>query len=138
VTDNHDDERLLTPREAAEKFGVRVTTIARWAREGRLNPVRTPGGHRRYALSDLRRYLDRQPSEQSLVSAGRTEQDAVRLYAQGWSIRQIAQRFDMSYGATRRIILRHRPLRDRSGSEVIPRPGPAQRRSAPGAPDHGS
>jgi excisionase family DNA binding protein len=37
---------LLTPREVAEIFGVRTTTIARWARAGKLAPLRTPGGRR--------------------------------------------------------------------------------------------
>jgi excisionase family DNA binding protein len=43
-----DTDALLTPREVAELFGVRTTTIVRWAREGTLTPLRTPGGHRRY------------------------------------------------------------------------------------------
>jgi excisionase family DNA binding protein len=44
--DYPDHDQLLRPREVAEIFGVRTTTIARWAREGRLTPFRTPGGHR--------------------------------------------------------------------------------------------
>jgi excisionase family DNA binding protein len=43
------DDDLLTPREVAEMFGVRTTTIARWAREGKLTALHTPGGHRRYS-----------------------------------------------------------------------------------------
>jgi excisionase family DNA binding protein len=41
-------EELLRPREVADLFGVRTSTIAQWAREGKLTPLRTPGGHRRY------------------------------------------------------------------------------------------
>jgi excisionase family DNA binding protein len=49
---------LLTPREVAEIFGVRTTTIARWSREGRLTPIRTPGGHRRYTRAEICAVLD--------------------------------------------------------------------------------
>ena len=41
------------------------------------------------------------------------EQDAVRLYEQGWSIRQVAARIDCDYGVTRRILLRHTNLRNK-------------------------
>lgn len=48
------DAGLLRPAEVAELFGVRVPTVARWAREGRLGFVLTPGGHRRYPRTALR------------------------------------------------------------------------------------
>lgn len=41
-------EGLLTPAEVAALFGVSVTTIRTWAGEGRLTPVFTLGGRRRY------------------------------------------------------------------------------------------
>jgi transposase len=41
--------------------------------------------------------------------------DAVRLYDQGWSIRQVAEKFDCSYGAMRRILMKHTTLRNRGG-----------------------
>jgi predicted site-specific integrase-resolvase len=53
------NERLLTPREVARLFGVNTATIARRARDGRLTPLVTPGGHRRYTRTSLRRAHDR-------------------------------------------------------------------------------
>jgi excisionase family DNA binding protein len=98
------DDHLLTPREAADVFGVRTTTIARWAREGRLASFTTPGGHRRYRLGHVRALLDRdEPAEPDR----RTAEDAVRLYDQGWSIRQVAEKFDVDYSAMRRLLLRN-------------------------------
>ncbi|MGN8244553.1 MerR family DNA-binding transcriptional regulator [Cellulomonas soli] len=41
-------ERLLSPAEVAEQFGVDVRTVARWEHDGRLTAIRTLGGHRRY------------------------------------------------------------------------------------------
>lgn len=105
------DEVLLRPREVADLFGVRTTTIARWAREGRLAPVFTPGGHRRYRPADLRELLSsNEPGEKQVMIA-----DAVRLYEQGWSIRQVAARFECSYGSMRRILMRRVTLRTKSG-----------------------
>ena len=105
------DAALLTPREVAAMFGVRTTTIARWAREGRFAPLLTPGGHRRYRLGDVREVLGSvQPS-----AADRVADDAVRLYEQGWSIRQVADRFECSYGTMRRLLKSRVTLRTRGG-----------------------
>ena len=110
---NSPGEELLKPREVAEIFGVRTTTIARWAREGRLTPLRTPGGHRRYAWSGIRDLLNAE------TEPGTTEsfaEDAARLYQQGWTIRQVAERFGCGYGAMRRILGGRVVLRDRGGT----------------------
>ena len=45
---------LMTPAEAAAVLDVTPRTVARWAAEGRLLAVRTPGGHRRYRATDIR------------------------------------------------------------------------------------
>jgi excisionase family DNA binding protein len=50
-------DELLRPREVADLFGVRTSTIAQWAREGKLTPLRTPGGHRRYSRQEISRAL---------------------------------------------------------------------------------
>jgi excisionase family DNA binding protein len=99
--DYPDRDQLLRQREVAELFGVRTATIARWAREGRLAPFRTPGGHRRYSRDAVLRLLahDATPDEAEQQWA----EDAARLHDQGWSIRQVAERFDCGYGAMRRI-----------------------------------
>jgi excisionase family DNA binding protein len=103
---------LLRPQEAARLFGVRTATIARWAREGKLRPLLTPGGQRRYLRSEAESILCgaevHQPQEDM-------ERDAVRLYEQGWSIRQVADRFSLSYGAMRRILRTRTTLRTRGG-----------------------
>jgi excisionase family DNA binding protein len=88
---NPGDESLLRPREVAALFGVRPTTIARWAREGKLTPLLTPGGHRRYRHTDLREILGRDGrTEEEIMAEDEMAQDAVRLYEQGWNIRQIS------------------------------------------------
>ena len=45
---------LITSREAARLLGISQQTLNRAVREGRLQPaVVTPGGHRRFAMSEI-------------------------------------------------------------------------------------
>lgn len=46
-------ERLLTPGEVAQMFRVDPKTVTRWAANGRLGSIRTPGGHRRFRESEV-------------------------------------------------------------------------------------
>lgn len=46
---------LLQIGDAATLKGVSINTLRRWELEGKLIPVRTEGGHRRYRVSDLLR-----------------------------------------------------------------------------------
>jgi len=49
---------LLTAKEAARYLRVSMFTLSKIEREGGLVPYRTPGGHRRYSLRMLNRYLN--------------------------------------------------------------------------------
>ena len=53
-----DAEPLLTPREVAALFRVDPKTVTRWAKQGRLTSIRTPGNHRRYREAEVRAFLD--------------------------------------------------------------------------------
>lgn len=50
-------EDLLTTREAAALLGVGTTSIKRWADQGLLRCVKTPGGHRRIARDSIAAFL---------------------------------------------------------------------------------
>jgi excisionase family DNA binding protein len=115
----HDPDELMRPREVAEIFGVRTTTIARWAREGRLTPLLTPGGHRRYPRAAILRLLAEETEPDA--EEKRIAEDAARLYDEGWSIRQVAERFGCGYGTMRRILSTQVRLRDRGGVNRSPR-----------------
>ena len=65
------------------------TTLRAWADKGEIRVMRTPGGHRRFSMADLRRFLDERAShaiianEDSLVAAavGRVHQEIAKTDA---------------------------------------------------------
>jgi excisionase family DNA binding protein len=63
----------LALKEASDFLGVHFTTLRTWADKGDIPVFRTPGGHRRFSLDDLRRFLAQRsqlstPDEHGLVS----------------------------------------------------------------------
>ena len=48
----------LTLKDASDFLGVHFTTLRSWADNGEIQVFRTPGGHRRFSVADLRRFLD--------------------------------------------------------------------------------
>lgn len=101
-----DQDQLLAPSVAARELGVHRRTLSRWAAAGRLQANRTTGGQRRYLQTEVQALQEEQR---------RTETDVVRLYDQGWSITQVADRFGLGYSKTRRILQQNTTLRSRSG-----------------------
>lgn len=49
---------LMTAKEAAKYLRVSMFTLSKIERNGGLVPYRTPGGHRRYSVRMLNRYLN--------------------------------------------------------------------------------
>lgn len=47
----------LTLKDASDVLGVHFTTLRTWADNGEIQVFRTPGGHRRFSVTDLRRFL---------------------------------------------------------------------------------
>jgi excisionase family DNA binding protein len=54
---NSEQEVLLTPAEVASLFRVDPKTVTRWAKSGKLNSIKTLGGHRRYKESEVKALL---------------------------------------------------------------------------------
>ena len=52
------DEVWLTIGQAAERLGVHPTTLRRWADDGDIPIMITPGGHRRFSVSEVDRFQD--------------------------------------------------------------------------------
>ena len=58
ITDTAGDDRWLKPAEVASMFRVDPKTVTRWAANGKIGAIRTPGGHRRFKESEIRALLD--------------------------------------------------------------------------------
>ncbi len=56
-------------KDAAEQLGVHPVTLRRWAESGKIEVVRTPGGHRRFPGAEIER-LKRQTSDEPSASIG--------------------------------------------------------------------
>lgn len=57
TTQHLDAETLLTPAEVAALFRVDPKTVTRWAKAGKINSIRTLGGHRRYRADEVHELL---------------------------------------------------------------------------------
>lgn len=55
---------LMSPAEVAAAFSVNPKTVTRWAEEGRLPSLRTPGGHRRYRRDLIEALLSDEAQEE--------------------------------------------------------------------------
>jgi excisionase family DNA binding protein len=67
---------LMTPREVGELFRVDAKTVTRWARTGKLDCIRTLGGHRRFERAEVQRLYDERTVERSETSEALTAQAA--------------------------------------------------------------
>ena len=47
------DDELMTPGEVAKLFRVDPKTVTRWAAQGKLTRVKTPGGHSRFSKTQV-------------------------------------------------------------------------------------
>ena len=89
--------KWLSLQGASRMLGVHPSTLRQWADAGKIHTVRTPGGHRRFAESDVRALLEPDASEPAGVRGGaqpavirsRLDLTAGRLDDQSWY-----QRFD--------------------------------------------
>jgi molybdopterin-binding protein len=59
---------LLTPRQAAEKLGISYPALKHWILAGRIQTIKTPGGHHRIPVSALQEFL---PSGSAHLGASR-------------------------------------------------------------------
>lgn len=89
--------KWLSLQAASRMLGVHPSTLRQWADSGKIPTVRTPGGHRRFAESDVRGLLEPEPLQpagvqlliQSALGRTRMEVSGGKLNEHDWY-----QRFD--------------------------------------------
>ena len=71
------DQEWLSSTEASERLGVHLTTLRRWADAGSIPCFRTPGGHRRFRVSDLEAWVEGRQSTALTVQTEALVQNVV-------------------------------------------------------------
>jgi len=61
---------FLSRHEVSTLFGVSASTVTRWARQGLLKTLRTPGGHYRFPAEETRRAARHGTSEDGTPLGG--------------------------------------------------------------------
>lgn len=72
-------EIYFSLKDAAEQLGVHPVTLRRWAESGKIQVVRTPGGHRRFPSSEIER-IRQGASEVAAESLGEELQEKALSY----------------------------------------------------------
>ena len=83
-----EDNEWLSLTEASKLLGVHKTTVRRWTDSGHLPCFRTPGGHRRFRISELTAWMEGKqttalvPQTETLVQnvVGFTQQEMVERH----------------------------------------------------------
>jgi excisionase family DNA binding protein len=87
------DELWLTLSEAARLLDVHPTTLRRWANNGDIPVMVTPGGHRRFASSDLARFSRERSAPRNIngfsglwavKALSNTRQEVITHSREGW------------------------------------------------------
>ncbi|MHB8085834.1 MAG: MerR family transcriptional regulator [Dehalococcoidia bacterium] len=75
-------DSVVTIKEASLILGVNEATLRQWTDEGRLKAFITPGGHRRYAKSDLLNFMNSSRKVLDVKDLASEMEDTVRLHRQ--------------------------------------------------------
>lgn len=91
-----DKARWLTLKDASTFLGVHYTTVRNWADNGEIRYFRTPGGHRRFSVDDLRAFLEERMDRSENVDPNTVVDAAViqvRKEIQSIPVEQIGWRY---------------------------------------------
>ena len=59
---------LLNIQQASDYLGVSKDTLRKWDRGGKLKPLKTSGGHRRYSIQDLDKFVGKEIDEEQTTN----------------------------------------------------------------------
>ena len=83
-------DRQITLKEAVGILGVKESTIRYWADHGKLQTQRTPGGHRRFYLSEIRAIGNR-PRSISVAEPHELEEEALSRVQERIPVSELVQ-----------------------------------------------
>ena len=103
------EPRLLTVSAAARLLGVSSSSLRAWAAAGRVPHVRTPGGHRRFELDELVRWLSERGGAPPAPQQRLQELVPTRFEAMPETARALADSGDEVLAAFEEELARTRP-----------------------------
>ncbi len=103
------EPRLLTVSAAARLLGVSSSSLRAWAAAGRVPHVRTPGGHRRFELDELVRWLSERGGAPPAPQQRLQELVPTRVEAMPETARALADAGDEVLAAFEEELARTRP-----------------------------
>jgi len=71
-------EPFYSLKAAADLLGVHPVTLRRWAESGKIEAIRTPGGHRRFAEAEINRLMQK-PEQHKSISIGEQLRDSALI-----------------------------------------------------------
>ena len=70
-------DQIYSLTKAATKLGVHPVTLRRWAESGKIASIRTPGGHRRFAESEIDRLQENALVPESITISEQLRESAL-------------------------------------------------------------
>lgn len=61
------NNNLLTISQASKLLHVSQRTLRNWEKDGKISSIKTVGGHRRYSMVELNKFLDLKEKQQNII-----------------------------------------------------------------------
>lgn len=112
------DKTLVSTKEAAEILGISTATLYRMLEKGVLEPTKTPGGQRRFDITELEAYKE---SSRTISAAqnpsGKTKEAAVKVVEKAALAIEAAEQEEVK---TPKPVDKRNTLNDLNGTEWLP------------------
>lgn len=111
------EKTLVTTKEAAEILGISSSTLYRMLEKGVLEPSKTPGGQRRFDVSELEAYKESSRNISSIQNpSGKTKETAKKVVEKATEALEIAAKEEK----TPKPVDKRNTLNDLNGTEWLP------------------
>lgn len=112
------DKTLVSTKEAAEILGISTATLYRMLEKGVLEPTKTPGGQRRFDITELEAYKE---SSRTITAAqnpsGKTKEAAIKVVEKAAIAIEATEKEEIK---TPKPVDKRNTLNDLNGTEWLP------------------
>lgn len=112
------DKTLISTKEAAEILGISTATLYRMLEKGVLEPTKTPGGQRRFDITELEAYKESSRTISATQNpSGKTKEAAVKVVEKAALAIEAAEQEEVK---TPKPVDKRNTLNDLNGTEWLP------------------